>query len=63
MLSSPVYLDAKRRILRSTIIWMDQRSLPQVQLIKELIDEEKVFNKTYNPITATFALNSLCFEL
>jgi len=63
MLSSPVYLDAEGRILRSTIIWMDQRILPQVQLIKELIDEGKVFNKTYNPITATFALNSLGFEL
>jgi len=56
MLNSPVYLDSKGRILRSTIIWMDQRSDPQVPLIKERIGEEKLFGKTNNPITATFAL-------
>jgi len=56
MLSSPVYLDSKRRILRSTIIWMDQRSAPQVSLIKERIGEEELFSKTHNPITPTFAL-------
>ncbi len=56
MLNSPVYLDAEGRMLRSTIIWMDQRSLPQVSLIKERVGQEKVFDRTYNPITATFAL-------
>jgi len=56
MLSSPVYLDSKGRILRSTIIWMDQRSDPQVSLIRKRIGEDKLFGKTYNPITATFAL-------
>jgi len=56
MLSSPVYLDSKGRILRSTIIWMDQRSAPQVSLVKKRIGDEKFFSKTYSPITPTFAL-------
>jgi len=56
MLSSPVYLDSRGGILRSTIIWMDQRSAPQVSLIKERIGDEEFFSKTYSPITPTFTL-------
>jgi len=56
MLSSPVYLDAKGRILRSTIIWMDQRSAAQASWLEEKVGKDRFFRETYNPVTATLAL-------
>jgi xylulokinase len=56
MLSSPVYLDSSGQTIRSTIIWMDQRSADQVSMLEEKIGKDTFFRETYNPVTATLAL-------
>jgi xylulokinase len=56
MLSSPVYLDANGKALRSAIIWMDQRSTSQVSMLEEKVGKDRFFRETYNHVTATLAL-------
>ncbi len=56
MLNSPVFLDNKGKVLRSTIIWMDQRSTTQVKWLKEKLENNKVLN---GPITATALLSKI----
>ena len=47
MMNSPVLLDNSGKILRSCILWMDQRSIKQVKLIKEKILKKGI--NTINP--------------
>lgn len=52
MMNSPVLLDQEGKILRSTIIWMDQRSEAQVKWLKKNLKNNIKF-----PITSTTLLS------
>lgn len=41
MMNSPTFINRFGKLLRSSIIWMDQRSIPQARSIKEKIYEER----------------------
>ncbi|TET06974.1 MAG: xylulokinase [Candidatus Atribacteria bacterium] len=56
MMNSPVFLDDKGKVLRSTIIWMDQRSTAQVKWLKENLKNDIVLN---GPITSTALLSKI----
>ena len=56
MMNSPVFLDDKGEVLRSTIIWMDRRSTAQVQWLNENLKNDVVPN---GPITSTALLSKV----
>jgi len=56
MMSSPIFLGEKGKVLRSTIIWMDQRSAAQVKWLKQNLKNHIVLN---GPLTPTALLSKI----
>lgn len=56
MMSSPIFLGEKGKVLRSTIIWMDQRSVAQVKWLKQNLKNHLVLN---GPLTPTELLSKI----
>lgn len=56
MMSSPIFLGEKGKVLRSTIIWMDQRSVAQVKWLKQNLKNHLVLN---GPLTPTGLLSKI----
>ncbi|MBA7570025.1 Xylulose kinase [subsurface metagenome] len=56
MMSSPIFLGEKGKVLRSTIIWMDQRSVVQVKWLKQNLKNHLVLN---GPLTPTELLSKI----
>ena len=56
MMSSPIFLGEKGKVLRSTIIWMDQRSVAQVKWLKQNLKNHLVLN---SPLTPTDLLSKI----
>lgn len=55
---SPAFIESDGKPARPIIVWMDQRSVEQVEHLKKIIGEE-VSSITYNPITTTYTLPQL----
>jgi len=53
MMNSPVFLDGRGRILRPAIIWMDQRSAPEAEWLKQNLQASVGFD---GPLTPTALL-------
>lgn len=51
-----VLMDRQGRVLRPSIVWTDQRSTKQVELIKRILGEERMIEITYNPVICAFTL-------
>lgn len=56
MMNSPVFLGEKGEVLRSTIIWMDQRSTAQAKWLKQNLKNRIAFN---GPLTPTALLSKI----
>lgn len=54
----PTFLNKDGKVLRPTIVWMDQRSILEVEWLKKEVGEE-VWKVTGNPVTTTFTLPQL----
>ncbi|MGM0365540.1 MAG: xylulokinase [Actinomycetota bacterium] len=49
MMNSPVFLDSRGEVLRPTLIWMDQRSMPQAKKLKEIFKDDTELNDLFTP--------------
>lgn len=56
MMNGPTFLDEKGKIVRPSIIWMDQRSTSQERWLTEKIGEEKILNNVCSSLTPTSLL-------
>ena len=56
MMNSPVFLDKKGKVLRPTIIWMDQRSTEQTKWLKKNLKNNLVIN---GPISSQALLSKI----
>ena len=56
MMNSPVFLGENGKVHRSTIIWMDQRSTPQLKWLKQNLKNHLVLN---GPLTPTALLSKI----
>ena len=56
MMNSPVFLDKRGQVIRPTLIWMDQRSVPQAKWLKKNLRDNYMKNI---PITATALLSKI----
>ena len=54
-----VLLDAAGALLAPAIIWCDQRSVPEVELVRKTLGMERLGHLTQNPISTGFQLASL----
>lgn len=58
---STVLLDAAGRSLRPAILWLDQRSAPQVEQLQRRFGQEQLLGWTGNPVFAGLTLPTLCW--
>ena len=59
MMNSPVFLNKSGKILRTCILWMDQRSTKQVKLIKEKILMKKIDAINLSLLSTIFMLTKI----
>lgn len=59
MMNGPTFLNEKGKVLRPSIIWMDQRSTSQEKWLKENLGEEEILNNIYSPLTPTGLLSKI----
>ena len=54
-----IILDRSGSVIRSSLIWCDQRSQPQVDFINQTVGKEKILESIANPVLTGFTLPKL----